>query len=428
MKVLVVGSGGREHTLVWKIAQSKKVTKIYAAPGNGGMEQIAECVDIKADDIKGLIGFAEKQKIDFTVVGPEIPLVMGIVDEFQKKGLSVFGPSKKASQLEGSKIFTKELLFKYNIPTADGQVFSSAKKAIDYINNQSYPIVIKADGLAAGKGVIICKDKSQAEGAIRAILDDKVFGEAGERILIEECLKGEEISILAFTDGKTIIPLVPSQDHKRAFDEDKGPNTGGMGAYSPVKLYDEKLAAIIQKDVLEATVNALNAEGIEYKGILYAGLMITSSGPKVLEYNVRFGDPETQVVLPRMESDLLEPMINTANGTLEGTEIKWTDKACVCVVMASGGYPGSYEKGYEIKGLNSVSNVEDSKVFHAGTLCKDGKIVTNGGRVLGVSSLGDCIEGAVSNVYDIVRQLSFQDMFYREDIAKRAGGHKVRPY
>lgn len=413
MKILMVGSGGREHALVWKLAQSKNAQKIYCAPGNGGISQQAECVDIKAEDIKGLLNFAINNKIDLTIVGPEMPLAMGIVDEFQRHGLRIFGPSKYAAQLEGSKVFAKQLMQAHKIPTAKGEIFGNLKDAVSYIKRGNAPFVVKADGLAAGKGVIICHDKKEALNAVEMIMDKKVFGDSGNKIIIEECLVGEEVSILAFSDGKNILPLVPAQDHKRIYDDDKGPNTGGMGAYSPVPLINDKLNLRIDKEILEPTIKAMAAEGNPYTGILYAGLMITKDGPKVLEFNVRFGDPETQAVLPRMESDLLNPMLCAINGDLSGCRISWIDSPCVCVVIASGGYPDKYEKGYPIEGLDTV---KDAIVFHAGTKYEKGKFITNGGRVLGVTALGD---DAINKCYNAISKIKFKDMHYRKDIGKR---------
>lgn len=396
MKILVIGSGGREHVLVWKLAQSKDVRKIYCAPGNGGIAQRAECVDAK-----DILGFAEREKIDLTIVGPEQPLVAGIVDEFQNRGLPVFGPTKQAAQLEGSKVFAKRLMQKYNIPTAKAEIFTNPQEAI---RAASPPCVVKADGLAAGKGVFVCQAKEEAVNAIELIMQKRIFGDAGARIIIEECLQGEEVSILAFTDGKTVLPLVPAQDHKRVFDNDKGPNTGGMGAYSPVPVVTDKLYWQIEKEILEPTIRAMEREGHTYKGILYAGLMLTQDGPKVLEYNVRFGDPEAQAILPRMESDLLGPMLDI------NSQISWRNEPCVCVVLASGGYPDKYEKGFPIEGLDDV---KDAVVFHAGTRYENGRFYTNGGRVLGVSAFG------VQKCYDAVSKIKFKDMHYRKDIGRR---------
>jgi len=417
MKVLVVGSGGREHALVWKIAQSETVDKMYCAPGNGGISRDVECVNIKAEDIGGLIKFVKNNSIDITVVGPEIPLVNGIVDEFEKNGLKIFGPSKAAAQLEGSKAFSKKIMLKYKVPTALSEEFISSEAAMRYLEKQKYPLVVKADGLAAGKGVIICTDRDEAVRAIKTIMEDKVFGDSGAKIIIEEYLNGEEVSVLAFSDGKNVIPLVPSQDHKRIFDEDKGPNTGGMGAYSPLPVMNEKMLGEVKEKILLPVVLGMEKEGILYKGILYAGLMLTKDGPKVLEFNARFGDPETQAVLPRMESDIMEPIIGVIAGDISRCVIKWKTDACVCVVIASGGYPDRYEKGFEISGLNDV---EDAVVFHAGTILEDGNILTSGGRVLGVTALGADIQNAIDKCYSAIEKLSFKNMHYRKDIGKKA--------
>lgn len=417
MKILVIGSGGREHALVWKLAQSDTVKKIYSAPGNAGISQNAECINIKADDIKSLVDFAKKNDIDLTIVGPEMPLVLGIVDVFTKEGLKIFGPSQKAARLEGSKVFSKQIMNKYGIPTAKDKIFDNINDAIAYVNEQEMPIVVKADGLAAGKGVIVCGSKQEAVNAIKSIMEERVFGEAGEKIIIEECLVGEEVSILAFSDGRNVVPLVPSQDHKRAYDGDMGPNTGGMGAYSPVPVLSDKLVDQIKTEVLEPTIKAMEEEGCPYKGILYAGLMLTDSGPKVLEYNVRFGDPETQVVLPRMKSDLVDPIFASIDGNLSECNISWLSDACVCVVVASGGYPGKYNKGVKINGLDRVN---DAIVFHAGTKKGDNSILTNGGRVLGVTALGDSISSAAKKAYEAVGLIKFDNMQYRTDIAQKA--------
>jgi len=421
MKVLVVGGGGREHALVWKISQSSLVEKIYCAPGNGGITKQAQCVSIKADDIDALKDFALKAKIDLTVVGPEIPLVKGIVDEFQRAGLKVFGPNKKASQLEGSKVFAKNLMKKYGIPTAEFGVFDDSKEAISYIKSKAMPIVVKADGLAAGKGVIVCKTQDEAIDAVKTILEQKIFGDAGRKIIIEECLQGEEASILAFMDGENIKLLPGSQDHKRIYDNDEGPNTGGMGAYSPAPIVDDKGLAIIENDIIKKTVDALRSESIVYKGILYAGLMLKDGKPKVLEFNVRFGDPETQAILPRIETDIVPVILATIDGTLDNAECKIKNESCVCVVLASGGYPGNYEKGKIINGLDEAEKSNNAVVFHAGTKKEEsGEIVTDGGRVLGVSALGEDIKSAIDNTYEAVKLIEFENMYYRKDIGKKA--------
>lgn len=419
MKVLVVGSGGREHALVWKMNQSPKVDKIYCAPGNAGIAQLAECAAIKADDLDGLLEFALQQQIDLTVVGPEVPLTMGIVDKFQEKGLKIFGPSGKAAEIEGSKTFAKNLMAKYNIPTAKYGAFTDAAEAKAFLEQVGLPCVVKADGLAAGKGVLICETQAEAEAAIDNILVDNKFGDAGSRVVVEEFLTGQEVSMLAFTDGETVVPMVSSQDHKRIWDGDKGLNTGGMGAYSPAPVYTEAVHAIVVPEVLEATVAAMRAEGRPFVGILYAGLMLTADGPKVLEFNARFGDPETQAVLPRLKSDLVEIFLAIIEGRLDQMQIEWYEEAAVCVVLASGGYPESSDKGREITGLQQAADT-GAIVFHAGTKETEGKIVTNGGRVLGISALGKDIAQAIDNAYKGVAQIKFENMQYRTDIGKKA--------
>jgi len=427
MRVLVVGSGGREHTLVWKIAQSGKVKQIFCAPGNAGIARQAQLVDIKADDIEALSGFALKENIDLTIIGPEAPLVDGITDHFREKGLKVFGPSAQAAQLEGSKIFAKEIMTKYNVPTAAYKVFDNSANAKDHIREKGAPIIVKADGLAAGKGVIVAQTVEEALNAIDDIMEDKVFGSAGEKVLIEECLIGEEASILAITDGENIIPLVSSQDHKRVFDNDQGPNTGGMGAYSPAPVITDELLEEIMRTIISPVVKGMKQEGKTYKGILYAGLMITDNGPQVIEFNVRLGDPETQVILPRLKSDLVEVIEAAIEGTLDRVQLEWDDRRCVCVVMASGGYPGKYEKGKEISGLGQAARDKDVVVFHAGTSYKNGSqktaqpvCVSSGGRVLGVTALGDDIKKAISKAYGAVDKISFEGAHFRRDIACRA--------
>ncbi len=419
MKVLVIGSGGREHALVWKISQSPKVDKIYCAPGNAGIAQQAECVAIKADDLDGLLAFAQQNQIDLTVVGPEVPLTMGIVDKFQAQGLKIFGPSGKAAEIEGSKTFAKDLMAKYNIPTAKYGAFTDAAEAKAFLDTVGLPCVVKADGLAAGKGVLICETKAEAEEAIADILVDNKFGSAGSRVVVEEFLTGQEVSMLAFTDGKTVVPMVSSQDHKRIWDGDKGLNTGGMGAYSPAPVYTADIHEIVVPQVLEATVKAMEAEGRSFSGILYAGLMLTADGPKVLEFNARFGDPETQAVLPRLKSDLVDIFLAIIDGRLNEMDIQWHEEAAVCVVMASGGYPETSEKGQVITGLAEAA-ATGAIVFHAGTKETDGNIVTNGGRVLGISALGNDIAQAIANAYRGVEQIKFENMQYRTDIGKKA--------
>lgn len=417
MKVLVVGGGGREHALVWKIAQSPKVEKIYCAPGNAGIAAHAECLDISATDITGLLTFAYNERIDLTVVGPEAPLVAGIVDEFENHGLKIFGPNKAAAELEGSKKLAKEIMEKYDIPTARYASFTEAEAAKEYIKEHGAPCVVKADGLAAGKGVIVATTEQDALRAIATIMEDKAFGDAGKQVVIEEYLEGEEVSILAFTDGKTVIPMVSSQDHKRIFEGDLGPNTGGMGAYSPAPVYTPEVQEIVEKKVLKPIIEGMAAEGRPYRGVIYAGLMLTKAGPKVLEFNCRFGDPEAQPVLMRLESDLVEIMQAVIEGRLAEQDIKWSDRASVCVVLASGGYPGGYEKGKVITGLDKV---DEGFVFHAGTKYLDGKIVTSGGRVLGVAATGDTIKDAIDAAYRQVEKISFEGMQYRRDIGQKA--------
>jgi len=418
MKVLIIGSGGREHVLTWKISQGKKATKIYCAPGNGGMAQLAECVDISADNIPALLAFAKKEKIDLTVVGPEAPLAAGIVDAFDEEGLTIFGPDKGAAQLEGSKVFAKEFMHRHGIPTASFMSFDSVADARNFLNSSRYPLVVKADGLAAGKGVFVCHIEEEARHALDEI--QKTMAEAGKKILIEECLLGEETSILAISDGEHFVVLDSSQDHKRIFDDDLGPNTGGMGAYSPAPLVNELLMAKIEAQVIEPTIRGMLMEGNPFKGVLYAGLMITDEGPMVLEYNVRFGDPEAQAVLPRLKNDLVEVMLASCEGRMREVDLQWDSRACVCVVMSSGGYPGSYEKGKEIFGLDHVKENPSAVVFHAGTKKQGNKIVSSGGRVLGVTALGDGIEGAIKNAYALVDQISFERCFFRRDIGAKA--------
>lgn len=420
MQVLVIGGGGREHTLVWKLAQSKKVTKIYAAPGNPGMKDLAECVDLDIADLDGLADWAEKHAIDLTVVGPEAPLVAGIVDVFKARGLTIFGPSAKAAEIEGSKIFSKELMEKYGVPTAFFKVCDNLADARAFVEEKGAPIVIKADGLAAGKGVVVAMTRDEALAALDEMMGAHKFGSAGNRVVIEEFMEGEEASLLAFTDGKTIVPMLAAQDHKRVNDGDQGPNTGGMGAYCPAPVMTDALKEKTVKEVLRPIVDALAKEGRPYSGCLYAGLMIKGDSVKVVEFNARFGDPETQVVLPLLKSDLAEIMVACANGTLTPDLVEWSDKAAVCVVMASGGYPASYKKGIPITGLKAANAMDDVVVFHAGTREEDGKILTNGGRVLGVTAVADDIPSAQQKAYDAVDKIHFDGAHYRQDIAWRA--------
>lgn len=419
MRVLVVGSGGREHCLAWKLAQSQLVDKLYCAPGNGGTKTIAENIDIAATDIDKLLEFALREKIDLTVVGPEAPLVEGIVDKFQSLGLKVFGPTKELALLEGSKVFSKQVMHKFAVPTADFEVFSDPQKAKEYISQKGAPLVVKADGLAAGKGVIVAKTIEEAKSSIDMIMVDKKFGSAGDKVIIEDCLEGQEASILVFSDGKTILPLVSSQDHKAAFDGDSGPNTGGMGAYSPAPLVSNELLEKIVARVFKPLIEGLANEGKPYKGILYAGLMITDNDFSVLEFNVRFGDPETQCILPKLNSDLADLMLKTTEGKLNQVSLEWDERFCLCVVLASGGYPGSYEKGKEIKGLDKLNNLEDVFIFHSGTKL-DQKLLTNGGRVLGIVGLGQGLKEAQKKAYKAIASIQFDNMFYRKDIGSKA--------
>jgi len=422
MKVLVVGSGGREHALAWKISQSSLVDKVYCAPGNPGMAECGECVDIAADDLRSLRHFARDNRIDLTVVGPEDPLAAGIVDDFEEAGLTIFGPRRRAALLEASKVFCKQILRKHGVPTAEFRIFDDPRRARAYIETTGAPIVVKADGLAKGKGAIVCQTVEEAMKAVNRIMEEKEFGDAGNKVVVEECLTGEEASILAFTDGKTIAPLESSQDHKPVYDGDKGPNTGGMGAYSPAPIVDPDTQRTIEREILVPTVHAMNKEGRKYKGILYAGLMITSMGPKVLEFNVRFGDPETQPIVVRMKTDIVPLLMATIEEKLDEMSLEWDERPSVCVVMASGGYPEKYEKGKEITGLDEVKKMPDVHVFHAGTAVKDGKLVTNGGRVLGVTALGNNIEEARQRAYEAVSKIHFEGAHYRTDIGAKAIG------
>jgi phosphoribosylamine--glycine ligase len=420
MKILVIGSGGREHALVWKIAQSPRVAKLFCAPGNAGIADLAECLPITATEIASLAAFAAGEKIDLTIVGPEAPLCAGIVDILQTCGLRIFGPNQHAARLEGSKVFAKQFLLKYNIPTATAAIFTDANAARAHLRKVGAPIVVKADGLAAGKGVIVASSVEEAERAVAEIMEEKVFGAAGAQIVIEECLRGEELSVMALVDGQSLRMLASAQDHKRALDGDRGPNTGGMGAYSPTPVLDRKLDARVA-DIFQRTLAGLQAEGIEYRGVLYAGLMITERGPLVLEFNCRFGDPETQVVLPRLESDLIDAVEATIDGSLDRLKLAWKSEAAVCVVMAAGGYPGPYERGRPIAGLKPAANSDKVCVFHAGTRRSgDGRTVTDGGRVLGVTGLGDTIENAARRAYEAVEQIHFDGAHFRRDIAARA--------
>lgn len=420
MNVLVVGGGGREHALVWKIAQSPLVERVYCAPGNPGIATLATCVDIGVNDFDRLIPFVKEHDIALTVVGPEVPLTRGIADRFAEEGLKVFGPSAGAAQLEGSKAFAKDLMRRYNIPTAAYAEFDDADAAIAYVEEQGAPIVVKADGLAAGKGVTVARTIDEAVGAIREAMTDRVFGDAGAKVVIEECLVGEEASILAFSDGATVVPMVASQDHKPVDDGDRGPNTGGMGAYSPAPVVSAALLEEVERTVLRPCIEGMDRDGHPYKGILYAGLMISENGPKVVEFNVRFGDPETQVVLPRMTSDLVPVFLACCDGTLADAAVEWDDGACVTVVMASGGYPKTYEKGKTITGIEAAEREEGVTVFHAGTKLADGQLVTNGGRVLNVTASGPDVASTIAKAYRAVEQIAFDKAHHRTDIGQKA--------
>ncbi|UFS72683.1 phosphoribosylamine--glycine ligase [Geomonas sp. RF6] len=420
MKVLVVGSGGREHALVWKIAQSPLVEKLYCAPGNPGTAQLAENVVIAVDNLEGLLAFAKENAIDLTVVGPELPLSLGITDLFEEHGLKVFGARKNAAIIEASKAFAKDLMHKYQVPTAAYGVFTEVKEAIDFIDSTGIPIVIKADGLAAGKGVIIAQTREEAVEAVTDMLSGNAFGSAGARVVIEEFLKGEEASFLAFTDGSRIIPLASAQDHKAVFDGDKGPNTGGMGAYSPAPVVTKEIHDKAMEEVMRRTVEGMAAEGRTYRGVLYAGLMIDGDSVKTLEFNARFGDPECQPLLMRMKSDLVPVLLAVASGDISGVEIEWHDQATICVVMAAEGYPGDYRKGDVIAGLEEAATLEEVVVFHAGTRSADGNIVTSGGRVLGVTAMGETVQGAIDRAYRAVDKISWPGVHYRRDIGAKA--------
>ncbi len=424
MQILVVGAGGREHALVWKLKQSSRVSKVYCAPGNAGISELAQCVDIGVNDIEKLADFVRENKIDLTFVGPEEPLTLGIVDHFESLGLKAFGPSKSAAALEGSKVFMKDLLAKYNIPSGFYETFNDRDQAIAYIKEKGAPIVVKADGLAAGKGVIVAADIAQAVAAVDLILTEQAFGKAGSRVLIEEFLDGEEASFLAFTDGETILPLPSSQDHKAVFDGDKGPNTGGMGAYSPAPVITAELEQQVMAEIMYPTVKAMAAEGRPYKGILYAGLMIKDGKARVLEFNCRFGDPETQPLLMRLRSDLVDVIEGVIAGDLAKVHLDIDPRPTVCVVMASEGYPGNYEKGRVMNGLDSDFGA-DVVVFHAGTARKDGQVVNVGGRVLGVTARAAHLEDAISTAYNAVKKINWQGCFYRQDIGQKALGRKL---
>ena len=420
MKVLVVGGGGREHALCWKIKKSILVKDLYCAPGNGGTASVATNVPIRAEDVDGIVDFVKKQKIDFVVIGPESSLNLGIVDMLEKVGVKAFGPSKKAALLEGSKSFAKNVMKKYGVPTAEFGEFTDMEKAKEYLNSKGAPIVIKADGLAAGKGVYICKTVEEGMKAIDEIMVQKIFGSAGDKLILEECLEGEEASFLVFSDGKTVLPMDSSQDHKRIFDDDEGPNTGGMGAYSPAPVVNQAVFEKAMQKVIYPMISGMEKEGATFKGVLYAGLMIKDGEPKVLEFNTRFGDPEAQPLLMRIENDIVPVLLGCVDGNLHNEFLVWDQRPSICVVMASGGYPGDYKKGYEIKGLEHIREEDGVVVFHAGTKVDHGRIVTDGGRVLGITSIGGDIPGAVENAYSAAEKISFHGMHFRRDIGRKA--------
>lgn len=418
MKVLVIGSGGREHAIVTSVAKSKRVSKIYAAPGNAGIAELAECVDISVMDFEGLAAFAKEKAVDLTIVGPDDPLVAGCVDAFEKDGLKVFGPRRNAAIIEGSKAFSKDLMKKYGIPTAAYETFEDAKEALSYLETADFPIVLKADGLALGKGVLICKDLEEAKAGVKEIMLDKHFGDAGNKMVIEEFMTGREVSVLAFCDGTTIKTMTSAQDHKRAKDGDQGLNTGGMGTFSPSPFYTEEIDTFCQEEIYKKTMAAMKAEGRDFTGVLFTGLMLTEKGAKVLEFNARFGDPEAQVVLPRMKNDIIDVMEACIEGRLNEVNLEFEDNAAVCVVLASDGYPVSYEKGFPIRGLDAFQDKEGYYVFHAGTKLADGQVVTNGGRVLGVAAKGEDLVEARANAYEAATWIDFDNKYMRGDIGK----------
>lgn len=421
MNILVVGGGGREHAIIMKLAESPKVDKLYCTPGNGGISRYAECFDVSATDISGVVALAKKLKVDMVAVAPDDPLVLGMVDALQAEGFMTFGPKKDAAIIEGSKVFSKELMKKYNIPTAGYEVFSDSESAIAYLKQQNtYPAVIKADGLALGKGVILAQNEEEAVAAVKSMIDDKKFGDSSSTVVIEEFLTGPEVSVLSFTDGKTVVPMISSMDHKRAYDNDEGLNTGGMGTVAPNPYYTDDVAKECMEKIFLPTINAMNAEGRTFEGCLYFGLMLTPKGPKVIEYNCRFGDPETQVVLPMLDGDLCEIFEAIYNHKLADVDIRWKTGYCTCVVMASGGYPLSYPKGIEINGLDDKGQVDGAFIYHAGTKFADGKFLTSGGRVLGVTCNALTLQGALDKSYDAVSKISFDGAHYRKDIGQRA--------
>jgi phosphoribosylamine--glycine ligase len=420
MKILVVGGGGREHALVWKIAQSPKAKKIYCAPGNAGIAKQAECVPVSAEDVKSLTAWAEKESIDLTVVGPEAPLTMGIVDAFEARGLRIFGPRKRAAEIEGSKSLAKDLMKKYGIASGEAETFGDYGAAASYVKEKGSPLVVKADGLAAGKGVILCHTVEEALAALDLIMVKRAFGAAGAKVVVEEFLEGEEASFLAFTDGEALLPFPTSQDHKPVFDHDRGPNTGGMGAYSPAPVVSGEVYREVMEKIMGPAVRGMAEEGKRYQGILYAGLIIRDENPKVLEFNARLGDPEAQPLLMRMKSDIIPVLEASIDGKLSKVKAEWDPRPAVCVVMASGGYPGNYEKGKEISGLEEAAKVPGAFVFHAGTAFREGKVVTAGGRVLGVTALGEGIREAIQKAYEAVGKISWEGVYYRKDIGEKA--------
>ncbi len=420
MNILIVGSGGREHVLAWKIAQSSHVDKLYCAPGNGGIAELCKCVDIEVTDFKALAGFARKKNIDLTVVGPEKPLALGIVDYFRERDLTIFGPDKRSAEIEASKSFAKFIMKKYNVPTAEYKLFTNYKEAQEGIHTITPPFVLKADGLAAGKGVIICNNRNEAYNALDMIMKEKKFGNAGDKVIIEEFLEGEEASVLAITDGKDFVLLPNSQDHKNIFEGDTGPNTGGMGAYAPAPVIDDRILNVVKNKIITPVIDGMQKEGRPYKGVLYAGLIITSKGPKVLEFNCRFGDPETQAMLPLIDSDIIELFMSSIDNNISDCKLQVLNKAAVCVIMASGGYPGNYDKGMPIKGIEEVEQKKDIIVFHAGTQKKGNDIITSGGRVLGVTAVDNTIKDAIEKVYNAVGNITFNGAYYRKDIGNKA--------
>ncbi|MCL0085473.1 phosphoribosylamine--glycine ligase [Thermodesulfovibrionales bacterium] len=420
MKALVIGGGGREHAIVWKLMQSRHVDKVYCMPGNAGIAEIAECIDVHSLDFNKLVDFVRYEWVDLTIVGPEGPLSGGIVDAFEREGRRIVGSTKMATQLESSKVFAKEFMKRYRIPTAEYKVFTSYIHAEEYVRMKGLPIVIKADGLAAGKGVFVASRAEEVVDALRLVMKERIFGDAGNRVIVEQYLEGEEVSFMAFTDGSTIIPMVSSQDYKRVFDNDEGPNTGGMGAYSPAPVITRELESIIMERIMRPAISGLKAMGIKYKGVLYAGLIIDNGNPYVLEFNCRFGDPEAQSILSRLNTDIMDIFMAITDERLSDINIEWSDEAAVCVVLASEGYPGKYKRGKVIHGLNDVRDMDNVVVFHAGTAFNDNEIITKGGRVLGVTATGKDINGAKERSYEAVKRIHFEGMHYRKDIANKA--------